>query len=687
MTDMLETPADFTPLTEEEIARAFDHKPWLSAVRNRLLAGEPLIQSDRVHIWLARSRLADTAGRQGDALTAATRAETLARELDDLRLAGVAQTHRAIAELRVGSYDDAEKSARSALETIADDVDAAHAWLVLGSCRLEHDQWDEAEKFYLRAADVARRHQYDYALGSSLHNVGLVNLWRGRFELALHYAEEATDAQVRTGVPPISRPMIAALLFQIRNQRTEAWQALEKLREVTPHMPLFGALEAIFRANLHLDIEEFHAAGSEAARAYTLATRVGLPVATILARTVNSRHRRLTGNASAAVEWAQDAIAQARRFGYRYMEANALIEEGAAQRENGLFDAAEVCWQQAAEIAESIGARHEQAHALLLLTALRHARGSAEAATLWRQTTQIILEHGYAFLLERERSIAFPLVAAFARTRDPALRQTAEQLLARLAGVAALPLHIQVLGGMHIRRGGSTVDPAMLARRRSGQLLRFLLASPSCRAGRDQVVESFWPDQPPGKGQDMLHQATSTLRRALEPDLPDRFPSRYLEVDSENIRLLLPAGSTVDLHRLHMLMRQPEPTADEVDEAIALVRGDLFVEDRRADWAELPREEALELYHRALLLRAESSLQSGDAQAALLDCRTILKRDPLHEDAVLVAMRAWLLLENRSAALRLYHKLEDTLDSEFLLAPRDDLMRLAAQIRQRKSRT
>jgi len=40
-----------------------------------------------------------------------------------------------------------------------------------------------------------------------------------------------------------------------------------------------------------------------------------------------------------------------------------------------------------------------------------------------------------------------------------------------------------------------------------------------------------------------FHQATSALRHALEPDLPDKFPSRYLEVEGGQVTLHLPPGS------------------------------------------------------------------------------------------------------------------------------------------------
>ena len=58
------------------------------------------------------------------------------------------------------------------------------------------------------------------------------------------------------------------------------------------------------------------------------------------------------------------------------------------------------------------------------------------------------------------------------------------------------------------------------------------MISPGRALNREQIIELFWPEKPPGAANTPFHQATSALRRALEPDLPDKFPSRYLAVEA-----------------------------------------------------------------------------------------------------------------------------------------------------------
>ena len=109
--------------------------------------------------------------------------------------------------------------------------------------------------------------------------------------------------------------------------------------------------------------------------------------------------------------------------------------------------------------------------------------------------------------------------------------------------------------------------------------------------------------------------------------------------------------------------------------------GDLFPQDRYATWSTLTCERLAELHLRELVAAADVLLHHGDATQSLLLCKRVLAKDPWREDAVWVGMRASLALEDRPAALKLYHALETELRKELSLAPRDDLRRLAASIR------
>jgi hypothetical protein len=73
---------------------------------------------------------------------------------------------------------------------------------------------------------------------------------------------------------------------------------------------------------------------------------------------------------------------------------------------------------------------------------------------------------------------------------------------------------------------------------------------------RDAAIEALWPEKSPAAMQTPFHQATSALCHALEPALPDKFHSCYLEVGGGQITLCLPPGSWVDWEALQVALYQ-----------------------------------------------------------------------------------------------------------------------------------
>ncbi len=73
--------------------------------------------------------------------------------------------------------------------------------------------------------------------------------------------------------------------------------------------------------------------------------------------------------------------------------------------------AAEVDLRLALEVLTPLQTTFDLARAYLLLAALQHEQHQSDAATLWREALTRISRGGYAFLLEQERALAFPLLA------------------------------------------------------------------------------------------------------------------------------------------------------------------------------------------------------------------------------------------------------------------------------------
>ena len=574
---------------------------------------------------------------------------------------------------RLQQYPAARALAEEALTLAAPDAAArADALLMLGMCAAETRSFSEAEDHYLHAVDLAREIGQHLLHFRALHNLGTtVYMPRGQFDLALAASQEALRLARGHDLDEwLAYPLLTlAWVYQCTSQLQPARQALAELSRVECVAAVTRGFHPNVSALLALDEGDLDAAPPLFAQARTVAETTGDQGLGVDVRLGMSRYHRLSGNAAAARDWADDALTLTRRTGNEQQRGQALIERARAAWELGDGEAAEADLKAAMEVLTPLQAHFNLARAAFLLAALLHSQRRSEARPAWQEAARRIIHGGYAFLLEQERALAFPLVAA--HLTDPDLAALCTALLVRLGRVPPPPLHIRTLGRFEVRQRARIVPEAAWRQRRAGELFRLLLLAGRRCLTRDQVLEALWPEKPPGAANTPFHQATSALRRALEPDLPDRFPSRYLEVEGGRVALHLPPGSWLDYEAFEQQVR-----GGDWQTAVALYQGELLPGDRYADWAAAPRERLARLFVDAALALARDALAGGQPREALAAVRCILAIDPWHEATVLVGMKACLALDDRAGALRLYRDLEQALCQNLDLIPQAELRQL-----------
>jgi DNA-binding SARP family transcriptional activator len=677
------------PLALDELPRSFVGRPDLAGLWQRLNAGQTsFTPAERLQITLAEARADERAGRIADSAERARQVLEAARQSGDTAGLGGALAQLGYLQFRLGHYAEATALAAEALACLNDHPDTVTALHVQGLSALAIHDWAQAETHFRQAADLSRQIGYPLGLSLALHNLALIYESRGQFDLALASSAESQRLSESFGHRHWAYPVVRTAVCQTTGRRGETRQALSDLAELAQPGSLVDCLYRGFSAQLALDEDDLERAEAELEVARPYAVRLGDPVAHYLLWLVTSRLRRLQGDAPAAWQWASENLAELRRVGHRGFECHALVELARAEWALGHPAAAEAGLQAALELAGALGSAYVAAQATFLLAALRYEQGQPEAEAAWLEAAQRIQAGGYGFILERERALAFPLLAALARRANSPARAASETLLAQLARVAPLPLRIVGLGRFEVWQARRRIADREW-KRRAGELLRFLLLQPGRSAGREAVMDGLWPEQPREAALAQLHQASSALRRSLEPDLPDKFPSRYLWVEADRLELRLPPGSTVDFERFERLLTAgiaqgaaAGETTPQLAEALDLYQGDLFPPDRFADWAQARRERLAELHLAGRLALAQAQLAAGAARPALENCRRILAADPWREDAVLAAMRACQALGDRPGALRLFKDLEHALRADLQLAPRADLRSLAASLRE-----
>jgi DNA-binding SARP family transcriptional activator len=630
----------------------------------------------------------DNGDQKGDIQTLlanALEAVEQARTYNPVRLPQVLSTYVRLLT-RDRQCDLALRYAQEILDLDPQSASAVEATVTMGICSAHANQWDTAEQYFQKAADLSRQISYLMGIARAYQYLtNLILLPRGQFHLALTLIEESGQLSEEQGNRYWNEPILRGFIYQSVGDRRHCRQILDELvLHVEPGTRLAGAYYWLW-ARLALDEDELEQAKEYLRLGLRVVNRVGAIDQRLWIHLEHSRYHRLKGEAPVARTWAEDALNLARRYNSQYFCGLAYIERAQANWDTAEPASAIADLDSAASMLEPLRAAYDLSRLYFLRALWYKQQNDPCAEEAWMKAVQQIIHNGYAHILEKEQDQAFPLIAAHARSKNPEVRQATETLMRYLANVLPLPLRITTLGQFAVWKGKRRLPDQGWNRRKAGELFRFLLLQPNRAAGREVIIESLWPDNDSGSPADLLNQATSTLRHVLEPDLPDKFPSRYLKVEGEHISLQFPTGSSVDFEHFERVLPLAMQTrnAERLQEALNLYSGELFPSDRYADWSAEKRRALTELRQRGLLALAKTYLDQGQFFNAITNIRSILHIDAWNEDAVLIGMQAYIGLQDVPHALQLFIDLERVLHNDLDIEPRLDLRNLAKSLRQR----
>lgn len=258
-------------------------------------------------------------------------------------------------------------------------------------------------------------------------------------------------------------------------------------------------------------------------------------------------------------------------------------------------------------------------------------------------------------------------LTVLARDEDPEVRSLARRAL-ETEGSAPLPplLRIYCLGYLELFRGEEAIPVADLRSRHTRHLLAFLAARGEATVAEDVVLESLWPDVEGSKKK--LYWSVSVLRKALRGGDSGW---DYVLRTPQGLRLNPELPRWHDLSELEALLEQGDP--GRARRAVELYRGP-YLEGCYDDWAVRLRDRIERQVTELLSRSARWALEQGSQQEALEYTHRLLDIDPLHQEAHLVAMRAYNALARPQDALRQFQQCEQALKRELELEPHTDLL-------------
>jgi predicted ATPase/DNA-binding SARP family transcriptional activator len=246
-------------------------------------------------------------------------------------------------------------------------------------------------------------------------------------------------------------------------------------------------------------------------------------------------------------------------------------------------------------------------------------------------------------------------------------------------------LQIQVLGHLQVRHQQELLE---WPTQKSKALFQILLIEPGKLVPTDQLLEYLWPDLPPNKAKNNLWVTVSQLRRVLEPSLPARARSAYIDKQGEGYYFNTESDYWLDCESFAENLIVSQSGTNLIDSisaweaAHSLYRGDYMEDEPYAEWVQSTRMQWRRRYQQLLTNLAEAYGKNGSFDKAITRCRTILALDKTNENAYRLLMRCHASLGERGAALNVYNEAVHALLDEIGVDPMPETMELAREIEQ-----
>ncbi len=235
---------------------------------------------------------------------------------------------------------------------------------------------------------------------------------------------------------------------------------------------------------------------------------------------------------------------------------------------------------------------------------------------------------------------------------------------------AAPFIHITTFGTLRVVWQGAEVEESTWRTRQARQLLKVLITERPRPVATDRLIDLLWPGNSVETAATTLRSAINALRNVLEPDRPNRAPSRYIHTQSPGYAYRAHPDIWLDVEVFENLLRQAEKTRDPdekqrlLEEATALYSDDYLISDPYADWAKSERERLRELYFHGLLALADFYSRVGNYTDAIPLARLILTKDEVRENAYQALMRYQAESGDSAAALITYERCRSILGEE-----------------------
>jgi PAS domain S-box-containing protein len=235
--------------------------------------------------------------------------------------------------------------------------------------------------------------------------------------------------------------------------------------------------------------------------------------------------------------------------------------------------------------------------------------------------------------------------------------------------VADTKVRIEAFGQLAIHRADRHLGPRDLGGVMPRHILEILISARGHAVRKDRLIELLWGDLVPKNPSGGLESYISILRTHLHDvrgkDIVETGPGAYRFANER---------ADLDLDRFDSLLAKAErgrtgQSRSILEDALALVRGEVFEDEPTAAWAVQIRERYRTIVRAARLDGAEAALVARELTTALRHSEVVREEDPGDERACRLSMLAMQGLGRQEDAIGAYLRCREYLHDELGMEP------------------
>lgn len=208
------------------------------------------------------------------------------------------------------------------------------------------------------------------------------------------------------------------------------------------------------------------------------------------------------------------------------------------------------------------------------------------------------------------------------------------------AALSGQGLHIRMLGRFRVSVDGREIEHSQWPGSKALILFQYLAVHQSRGfISKDVLVEMLWPDQDPDKTGKRFNTAMSRLRKLLEPYLPPRSPSAYIQRKNDHYALSLGTDGSLDIENFRTMAEKalriekskPRDAFVIAREAEQLYTGPFLKDGPYQDWCIRLQDETKNLYCRLCRVLTMLCKKVKDMESGIMYAQNFLNADPFDE--------------------------------------------------------